>query len=284
MRDILKKIYKDKMISSFNNYDFKTFYYFIDENNQVFGISKSMMTDNELNLILSQYELLSEEVGIEEHQGMLDFLFGSTSEKIELKQIKYYMIKFMNVKDEGTYQELNQLLRELFNENIIFIKRHNIYIMIVNNDIDIQFMDVLKSIESDFLIQMIGYVSDLYEVNENLPLYFQFDFYAFQSYKKTNLLILQKVNLIQNNLFNHFDENIKKEIKSYILKEFVHDTEMLNVIKMYFKTNFNSTLAAKNCYMHRNTFINKLDKFISQTHFDIRNSEEAFIVYFALVI
>jgi len=61
MRDILKKIYKDKMISSFNNYDFKTFYYFIDENNQVFGISKSMMTDNELNLILSQYELLSEE-------------------------------------------------------------------------------------------------------------------------------------------------------------------------------------------------------------------------------
>lgn len=284
MKETLKKIYQDKLIDSVSEYDFKEYYYFIDDNHHIFGISKNTITDNEFKMILSQFELLGEEIGLDKHQAIIDYLFGVSNEKTKLKQLKYYMIKFMNVKDKEIYHELNQLLSDSFNESKYLVKKQNIYIVIVEKDKDIQFIDILKSIESDFLIQIVGYESDLYEVNEYLPTYFQFDFNAFISYKKTNHLVIHKTNLIHNNILFHIDENIKKEIKSYILKDFLYDTEMLNVIKMYFETNFNSTLAAKNCYMHRNTFINKIDKFIQQTHFNVRNYEDAFIVYLALVM
>ncbi|QVK17231.1 helix-turn-helix domain-containing protein [Mycoplasmatota bacterium] len=284
MKETLKKIYKDQLIESVSEYDFKKYYYFIDSNHHIFGISKNTITDNEFKMICSQYELLSEEIGLDKYQSIINYLFGVSDDDIKLKHLKYYMIKFMNVKDEETYQELNQLLIGSFDESTYLIKKQNIYIMVVDKDKDIQFIDILKSIESDFLIQIVGYESDFFDVNDSLPKYFQFDYKAFVSYKKTNHLVIHKTNLINNNILFNIDENIKKDIKSYILKDFQYDTEMLNVIKMYFETNFNSTLAAKKCYMHRNTFIHKIDKFIQQTHFNVRNYEDAFIVYLALVM
>ncbi len=283
MKDTLKKIYKSNLVESVSTYDFDHYYYFIGEDD-VFGILKKCVSDNELKLILSQYELLSEEWGYQKHQKLMDFLFGNQKDIVDMEVIKYYFIKFMNIHDEDIYKDLNQLLSELFNERTYFIKKHNIYMIIVEGDMDIQFIDVLKSIEGDFFIQIIGFESDIYDVNLNLPKYFQFDFKAFQSYQKTDQLIIHKTDLLQNNLLSIMNQQLKDEIKTYILKDYIQDKEMLNVIKTYFKTNFNSTLAAKKCYMHRNTFINKIDKFIGQTHFNLRRYDEAFIVYLALVM
>ncbi len=284
MKEILKKLYKENFISVVNHYDFDQYYYFLDNEKTIFGILKNAMTDNELKLVLSHYELLSEEVFDEENKELFDYLFGKSTIDVPFSQLKYYFIKFLKVKDEETYSELTQLVKESFHETAYFIKKENIYIIVVNKDRDIQFVDILRSIESDFVIQLIGYESDLLEINDALPNYFQFDYHGFQSFNKTNHFIIHKIDLLQNRIFSVIDDKIKINIKQYILKEFFNDMEMLNVVRMYFNTNFNTTLAAKNCYMHRNTFINKIDKFSKQTHFDLRNFDEAFIVYLVIVM
>ncbi len=284
MKELLKKLYNDKYIDNVETYDFDKFYYFIDKDNHIFGIAKDIISENELQLILSQTELLGKELGYKKHQKLMDFLFGKSTEMIEQKQIKYYLLKCMHYKDEETITELDQLLFELFHDSAYFIKTKNIYIIIVSDNTDIEFQDSLKSIESDFFIPIIGFESDLYDVNAKLPAYFQFDFNTFTTYTKTNQLIIHKNDLILDSILFNVDEKIRALIKNYILKDFIHDTEMLNVIKMYYKTNFNLTLAAKNCYMHRNTFINKIDKFINETHFNIRDYADAYLVYLALVL
>src|SRR5690554_966838 len=214
---------------------------------------------------------------------LVDFLFGNKKKLPKFNKLKYFFIKFDNLEEEEVYLEIDELLKDLFKEYLCFFKKQNVYILIVSGKKDVYFSDVLKSIEGDFLIPTIGFESDYYHVDYNLPIYFQYDYQAFLEYKKNKNILLKKNDLIQGQILYTIDDNIKQELKKYVLKSYINDNEMLNVIKTYFKTNLNTTLAAKKCYMHRNTFINKIDKFIEVTQFNIRNYNEAFIVYLLII-
>lgn len=283
MKEILKKIYKEKFIQNVSDFNFAKFYYFIDDK-QIFGISKDIITDNELKLILTHYELLTEDILPEKSTNLIDFLFGKSKKIPDYKRIKYFFIKGISLFDEEIISEFDNLLKDVFKNYLSFIKIKNIYILLINDENDLLFEEILKSVESDFLVPIIGFESDFYRVDNTLPHCFQTDFKAFQNYKKTSKLLINKIDLIKHNLLNSIDKEVKHELKQYVLKSFVNDYEMLNVIKTYFTTNLNTTLAAKKCFMHRNTFINKIDKFIETTHFNIRNYDEAFIVYLTTIL
>ncbi len=284
MKETLKKLYKQDFIEEVLHFDFKKYYYYIDDYNHIFGILKNALSENEHKIILSFYDPFTEEESYVENKELYDYLFGVSKEKIALKNVKYYFIKFLSTIDEELNSDLYQLLKESFNQKAYFIKKKNVYIACCDREYDILFLDILKSIESDFLVKLIGFESDLFEVNDLLSTYFIHDFNAFKGYRNTNKLIINKIDLISIQILSQIDNNKKGLIKSYILKEYVNDSEMINIIKMYFETNFNSTLAAKNCYMHRNTFLNKIDKFTQVTHFNLRQYNEAFVVYLAIIM
>ena len=54
---------------------------------------------------------------------------------------------------------------------------------------------------------------------------------------------------------------------------------MLEVVKKYLDCNMNISQAANSLYMHRNTVMNKIDKFIDVTGYDIKKFRNAFIIY-----
>ncbi|MDF2699982.1 MAG: hypothetical protein K0Q49_1538 [Haloplasmataceae bacterium] len=283
MKEVIKKIYKDKMIDNVKQFNFNDYYYFIDDNSNIFGILKSNITHNEKELILANFSMFKDNDFYDESFKILEFLLGKSNEEVSIKNLKYYLIKFYNLTDVELQLELSNLLKASFEEAYVLMK-NNLFIILSNKDLEIDFESILKSIESDFLIKLIGYESDFYEVTDSLPNYFQIDYYSLVNYNNTNNLLLSKVNLLINNILLNIDDTNKQIIKSYILKEFVSDQEMISVIKMYFETNFNTTLAAKNCYMHRNTFLNKLDKFMQNTNYNLRNYADAFIVYLAIIM
>ena len=284
MIETLKKIYKDNFIDNIVDYDFLNFHYFIDEKQYIFGISKKAISVNELKLILTHYKLLTKDIKPEKFDYIIDFLFGKRKNLPKFSKLKYYFIKFVNIPNEEEYIEVDNLFEDLFKEYLCYVKINNIYIIVVNETNGLYFLDILKSIESDFLIPTIGFESEFYQVDSNLPTYFQYDYHAFIKYNKTNNLLLNKTDLIKNQIFSNIDNKLKEKLKSYVLKSLINDTEMLNVVKTYFETNLNTTLASKLCYMHRNTFINKIDKFIEITQFNIRNYQEALIVYLSIII
>ena len=72
---------------------------------------------------------------------------------------------------------------------------------------------------------------------------------------------------------------ISNIIVKNILKEYYEDYQMKEVIKTYLDCNMNISQAANKLYMHRNTVMNKIDKFITNTGYDIKKFKNAFIIY-----
>lgn len=80
-------------------------------------------------------------------------------------------------------------------------------------------------------------------------------------------------------LLKRVDYPINNEIKKLVLKSVYEDNELLNTIKVYLETNQNTSQASRVLYLHRNTLIQRLDKFYRRTGLDCRSFMDAYIVY-----
>lgn len=83
----------------------------------------------------------------------------------------------------------------------------------------------------------------------------------------------------QTILLNRVSYPINKELKKIIFKKVFEDNVLLHTIKIYLETNQNTSQASKLLYLHRNTLIQRLDKFYKHTGLDCRTFMDAFIVY-----
>lgn len=70
-----------------------------------------------------------------------------------------------------------------------------------------------------------------------------------------------------------------EDLKVKVLHCYLCDIEMRTIITTFVENNLNVLAASKKLYMHRNTLMNKLDKFYEKTGYDVRNFKDAYIVY-----
>ena len=91
---------------------------------------------------------------------------------------------------------------------------------------------------------------------------------------------LNEVDLLYFEISKPIDSSYKKNI----LKKYSDDAEMKNILKVFFECNQNTSEASKRLYMHRNTLIQKLDKFYEETGFNPRKFKDAMIIYKAIEI
>lgn len=71
------------------------------------------------------------------------------------------------------------------------------------------------------------------------------------------------------------DNDLKKEI----LGPYYNDLEMQNIIIAFINNDLNILKTANDLYMHRNTLINKLDKFFKLTGYDLRKFKDSYLIY-----
>lgn len=81
--------------------------------------------------------------------------------------------------------------------------------------------------------------------------------------------------IFYDRILSYIDEQAKK----MILKQFYEDEEFLHSMKVFIENNQNTSEAAKALYLHRNTLINRIDKFYRVTGFDLKKFEDAAIIY-----
>ena len=89
----------------------------------------------------------------------------------------------------------------------------------------------------------------------------------------TNLSYITESDLIRLNICSN------ELLKQNILKKYYNDRDMLAAIKTFLECNLNISKAANLLFMHRNTLMNKIDKFIEVTGYDIKNFKDAFVIY-----
>jgi DNA-binding PucR family transcriptional regulator len=54
---------------------------------------------------------------------------------------------------------------------------------------------------------------------------------------------------------------------------------MQNTLKVFFLNNMNVLKSSKDLYVHRNTLINKLDRFKEKTGYDPKDFKDAYLIY-----
>lgn len=168
---------------------------------------------------------------------------------------------FYNTKSEYI-NHIYQLVNGIYYET----KINNDVISFINGDIDI--LDVLESYLSDSMENINVIVSDLYD-NYN------------DDYKKIliehainmNKAILTEKEILRKN-------NIKLDVvRKHVLKNYYDNTEFSDIILALANSNLNVSKASEQLFMHRNTLMNKLDRFYNDTNYDLKNFNDFVIIY-----
>ncbi|ERJ11554.1 helix-turn-helix domain-containing protein [Haloplasma contractile] len=286
MNKELRKLYGSSYIDEIEHYDFNTYYYFKSIEHLIFGIEKNAVSSNELVLLDMHYERLDDRDFTDRDIEVLEYLLGEGSkpDKDTYNKLKYILMKPLQYIERETLSELLTLMHDFLGPDTLIFKRESVIIVITPQELTQDIGDFVDSITSDFYVDLFFYESDLSVLNEELKQVFMFEFESFIELQKTTKSRVTRADLMYNNIVNVMDATLKDDFKKYVLGDFVTDKEMLNMIKTFFETNMNVSLSAKNCFMHRNTFQNKIEKFIQTTGFNIKKFDDAFIVYLALSI
>lgn len=285
MKKKLANIFKEKCITDTIPADAQNYHWYLDENHKAIGISKEITT-TELALI----DLLYTRIGINKITDIdklqwLLFLTEKTPE-IPLKTPDTTHMKwifFSHAFDPDEQLEFDELVQS-FNQTfkVIFLdsKYGVILDLSVENKVDTaEVEDFLLASIQDFSNGLSFYQTMSYEINKWLPGKFSVELAVFKNFKNSN-----------QQLMNHKDIFLNYLISSEVLAQYpifgdwfkdilVIDAEFLAVVKCYLENGFNITTGAKMMHMHRNTFMNKLDRFVEMTNLDIKHFDEAVIAY-----
>lgn len=149
---------------------------------------------------------------------------------------------------------------------------------------DLSYEQIIDVLVSDLYVDIHFLVGPFRNKNEALKTYFSslhtnattiFSYFdkPVVSYTEATLALF----------INQSDSEFRKKAIDLVLKETKDDKELLRTIKVFILANLNTTLAAKELYMHRNSLQYRLDKFIKKTGIDIRQFDNAALVYVILL-
>jgi len=190
-------------------------------------------------------------------------------------------------------------------QKIIGMIRMNKYILLTkSNDIDISLFndflkDLLKNYElltlNDYFLIKHQYQDDkeledainsyMFDVEINAKVFFgtyqndaelDDELFVITKYFNNSLkdIFYDKKKLLSEYLTHDLDD-----FKSIVLKEYSNDFDMQNTLKVFFLNNMNVLKSSKDLYVHRNTLINKLDRFKEKTGYDPKDFKDAYLIY-----
>lgn len=185
--------------------------------------------------------------------------------------MKKIIIMYINRKLRS--EEINAI-RELFSKayrNVKFISKSPV-IVEYQDDLEFKMEDIIEGIMADLIIDIHTFISKNIDNTE--------DYLDFIKPLLSNINILEKEYFLYEAdvIIKNIRKEVGKEIKKQVLKDVIDD-ELLKIAKVFLECNMNTSHTATKLYMHRNTLINKLDRFKELSGYDLRKFTEAYIIY-----
>lgn len=147
-------------------------------------------------------------------------------------------------------------------------------VLYFQGDIDVSFRDIIVTLLAD-----------------TLTAFRLFESYRFRTEAERDknlrdvIYLLQKISIAKHAYLNEqkvlslLIHDMDKTYHGCFLKSYVNDQTMLNSVRVYLESNQNTSHAAKQLFIHRNTLIQRIDKFIDITGFDIREFVPGYLIY-----
>ena len=126
------------------------------------------------------------------------------------------------------------------------------------------------------------------ETYQDIRLYQSHHFDDLNSLQSHQTYMTSIMSLIPFNLASYLDDKIclkyllQQNIvveKKHFLRKYASNSEILLTVKTFLEHNQNINQTAAELYIHRNTLLQRLDKFHHMTGFDLKKFQDAFIMY-----
>lgn len=185
---------------------------------------------------------------------------------------KYLIIETKDAIDQYQSIFLSVLSSDIQIEKIIESKHQ--LIIYYQGDFEVSLNEFAVNMMTDILTDLRVYESYLFLDDESRDKHVHFILRKLQ-----NIPIIKHIYLDDKIILKTLIKEIDQEHKEMILKKYTHDYMMIETIKTYLESDQNMILAAKKLYVHRNTLIQRLDKFYQVTHFDVKRFFDAYLIY-----
>lgn len=146
--------------------------------------------------------------------------------------------------------------------------------VIYDANVDENLKDIATSLNVDLSIKSKMFISRVFSNNDELNDYIEM-------VNKINAFPFEEDYFDETDLIYYHIGN-KELIRKHILGKYANDHEMIGVIKAFLDSDMNISKTATKVYMHRNTVINKIDKFIEYTGYDVKKFTTALVIYHIL--
>lgn len=192
------------------------------------------------------------------------------------------MYQYFILQSKKPIKKEREMLLSLLSEvvDVSYIDIDNEFITVVfENLLESSLEELSQVIVEEFFIEIRIFESIRFNTIHDLE----------KNLKKVKKMLKSIIFDLQETYLNEIDLlyfEISKPIdlvcKKNILRKYYDDVDMKNILKVFFECNQNTSEASKRLYMHRNTLIQKLDKFYEETGFNPRRFKDAMIIYKAL--
>ncbi len=266
MYERLLKLYKNIIIENPKDFDNEKYYYFYNEKNIVFGIEKTI-TSNEYELIKGMYIEKTFHYNTETEEKIHQYIFDNG--KYPFKNKKY---NFMLYKTKAEHELINGLLKDIFNQ-IEIVKYHKYELVFYQNKSEVNIEELFRTISFDFgktIYVHQGFNLSTEAQGEGLLKYINALFNTSVTFEKE---YSDSCTLLYEAAVNDY-ENIAAFMKKNF-EEVLTNEECLQIINGFFINDLNISKTANALYMHRNTLNGKLDTISRQMGLNIQNFKHA---------
>lgn len=186
---------------------------------------------------------------------------------------KYILLKSEN-NIESPY--LIDFLKGFLGYDIEIKKEDNILSIFYSmNDMSMLYSGI-SALISEFDIKIEAYISNECK-EEDLELNYKIIVQYFKSIDLNETIYTEEKFLTELVLKGH-----KDGLDRLVFKGLYNDSNMLECIKVFIENDMNTSKSADRLYLHRNTLINKIEKFKDVTGYNVKKFSNAFIIYHLL--
>lgn len=275
----IKEIYQEKCIVDEMPQYPNDFYWFQTEDHRLVGISKTINPTEKRLLGMMFDEIVAVDFDQQSRLIWLDLLNGNEEalKKINQRRLKFI---FFNHRFDGEAKADFELLVKEFGEQYLtlFLNREFGVILDFRAASDKEELEAfVEAARQDFYYELTFYETTAYELEAGIAEAFRLELELFQTYYNRHKLVMEKQDLLLEFLALKVRDESAHESFRLKIKELPADA--LEAVIAYFENNFNLSTAAKELHMHRNTFMNKLDKFMGTTGLNVKDFGQAVLAY-----
>jgi DNA-binding PucR family transcriptional regulator len=271
------------------------FYIFNNEiENEWIGIPKSVVTEKELTLLKTIYQLVEFQIPSRNSaaKGWDTYLFLDGSLPEYNPQVNLRFIQFQFNSDDINKIEIESALKGFFTEEVIIIWENSSRGIVIEEDKAIalteeELISMTETLESDFYVKISFFVGKFNPFSNQLRSKFlqekeYFSFGITNLINQLNIFTFERI--FPAYLGYHLPPEIKQKVMQVLFGVFCDDQELYATIKVFLENNLNASLTAKKLYIHRNTLQYRIDKFIDKSGIQLKDFYGAFTVFLACLL